>query len=323
MYRSVGKLLRSLTMVLRCGASSRAMFSAALSTLNRLMEVLSVATTSFGPAPTRRAILSPARWGSVEPAGAVPAADQALAPFLRHHFGHAGGRGSGQDAQRVAVEVDHAGGQVELMAQVAQGVLRVELAAVFEGFGVMAWVMGGFFSVARHGAVRQVRAARRARGWRRRSSASRAGRSVRSRPRAHRRAPGFPARAGRRRRITWWLSSVLLSAGSMLAVSMPTSSTPSAARRSTVSGAKAARSGSQRSTRHARVGPDQHARRQLCRWRGPGATTRPAARSRWRGSPGRGRGRASSPVRPRWRLAGRSGAARRRARRRGATASAC
>ena len=35
------------------------MFSAALSTLNRLTEVLSVATTSPAPAPIRRAILSP------------------------------------------------------------------------------------------------------------------------------------------------------------------------------------------------------------------------------------------------------------------------
>ena len=101
MYRSVGKLLRSLTRVLRCGASSRAMFSAALSTLNRLMEVLSVATTSSGPAPIRRAILSPSALGRVEPAGAVPAADQALAPFLRHHFGHARSRGPGQDAQEL------------------------------------------------------------------------------------------------------------------------------------------------------------------------------------------------------------------------------
>jgi hypothetical protein len=37
--------------------------------------------------------------------------------------------------------------------------------------------------------------------------------------------------------MRWWLSSVLLSAGSMLAVSMPMSFTPMAASRSTVAGA--------------------------------------------------------------------------------------
>jgi hypothetical protein len=71
--------------------------------------------------------------GCVEPARTVPAADQALAPFLRHHFGHAGGCGLGQDAERVAIEINHARGQVKLMAQVAQGVLCVELSTVFEG----------------------------------------------------------------------------------------------------------------------------------------------------------------------------------------------
>jgi hypothetical protein len=100
-------------------------------------------------------------------------------------------------------------------------------------------------------------------GRRRRSSASGAGRSVRSRPRARRRAPGSPARAGSRRRITWWLSSVLLSAGSMLAVSMPTS-THAAGR---PGARRCRRKGRQIRVpavhRHARVGAHQHARRQL------------------------------------------------------------
>ncbi len=65
MYKSVGKLLRSLTTVRRCGASCAAMESAALITLNRLIEVLSVATTSPGPAPISVAILSPSRAGMV------------------------------------------------------------------------------------------------------------------------------------------------------------------------------------------------------------------------------------------------------------------
>jgi hypothetical protein len=68
-----------------------------------------------------------------KPAGAVPRADQALAPFGRHGFGDAGGGRVGQRAQRIAVEVDHAFGQRELFAQFAQRVLRVEGAAVLQG----------------------------------------------------------------------------------------------------------------------------------------------------------------------------------------------
>jgi len=63
MYRSVGKLLRSLTTRLRAGLSSRAMLSAALSTLYRLMEVLSVHTTSSLPAPMKGASWLPRRCG--------------------------------------------------------------------------------------------------------------------------------------------------------------------------------------------------------------------------------------------------------------------
>ena len=64
MYRSVGKLLRSLRMIFRDGASAFTMVSAALSTLKRLTLVESAHTTSPGPAPTSRAILSPMRPGS-------------------------------------------------------------------------------------------------------------------------------------------------------------------------------------------------------------------------------------------------------------------
>ncbi|MDT4872373.1 hypothetical protein FQZ97_1075510 [compost metagenome] len=52
-------MLRSLTMRLRMGWSAAARCSAADKTLNRLTEVLSVATTVPGSAPIRRAILSP------------------------------------------------------------------------------------------------------------------------------------------------------------------------------------------------------------------------------------------------------------------------
>jgi hypothetical protein len=65
--------------------------SAALSTLNRLIEVLSVATTSPGPAPISVRDLVAQALRQFEPAGAVPGADQALAPFLLHGFGDAGG----------------------------------------------------------------------------------------------------------------------------------------------------------------------------------------------------------------------------------------
>jgi hypothetical protein len=75
-----GKLLRSLTMRLRAGLSSRAMFSAALSTLYRLMEVLSVHTTSFGPAPIRGELVAQAL-GQVKPARGVPGLDQVGAPI--------------------------------------------------------------------------------------------------------------------------------------------------------------------------------------------------------------------------------------------------
>ena len=65
-----------------------------------------------------------------EPAGAVPALDQVLPPLLRHHVRHARGHGAGQGAERVAVEVDHARRQIEQVAQRAQGVIGVALAAV-------------------------------------------------------------------------------------------------------------------------------------------------------------------------------------------------
>ncbi|MNT16616.1 hypothetical protein D3C72_1517280 [compost metagenome] len=65
-----------------------------------------------------------------EPAGGVPAADQAIAPFLGHHLGSARGGGARAGAERIAVEVDHALGQGELLAQGAQRVLLVELQTV-------------------------------------------------------------------------------------------------------------------------------------------------------------------------------------------------
>ena len=133
MYRSVGKLLRSLTMVL----ALRGVFAGHVQRGAQHLEQVdggAVRGHHFIRAGAHQAgDLVAGAPGCVEPARTVPAADQALAPFLRHHFGHARSRGPGQDAQRVAVEVNHSRWQVKLMAQVAQGVLRVELATVFEG----------------------------------------------------------------------------------------------------------------------------------------------------------------------------------------------
>ncbi len=69
------------------------------------------------------------------PAGAVPAADQALAPLLGDDLGHTRGGGARQRAQRVAVQVDQPFGQVELLAQRRQRVGAVERGAVFTGDG--------------------------------------------------------------------------------------------------------------------------------------------------------------------------------------------
>jgi hypothetical protein len=61
MYRSVGKLLDSLTITRRCGDLVACTRKAALSTLNRLIEVVSVTTTSPSPAPIKPAKRLPKR----------------------------------------------------------------------------------------------------------------------------------------------------------------------------------------------------------------------------------------------------------------------
>lgn len=68
-----------------------------------------------------------------EPAGRVPAADQAFAPFGADHLLRAGGRCARLRAERVAVEIDHAIGQRELVAQRGQRVVAVERERVFTG----------------------------------------------------------------------------------------------------------------------------------------------------------------------------------------------
>ena len=56
----------------------------------------------------------------VNPAGAVPASDQAFAPFAGDRLLHPRRGAARQRAQRIAVEVDHAFGQRELVAQRGQ-----------------------------------------------------------------------------------------------------------------------------------------------------------------------------------------------------------
>ena len=69
MYRSVGKLPRSETIVSRAGAAARCRRSAATSTLYRLTDVESAQMTSSAAAPISRAILPPTRRGaSIQPA---------------------------------------------------------------------------------------------------------------------------------------------------------------------------------------------------------------------------------------------------------------
>ena len=79
--------------------------------------------------------------GQVEPAGAVPTADQVAAPFAGNHVGHAGGGGAGHGTQRIAIQVDHALGQGEMFAQRAQRICGVKRLAVLQG-GHGSWFTG-------------------------------------------------------------------------------------------------------------------------------------------------------------------------------------
>ncbi|MNV41401.1 hypothetical protein D3C71_1330360 [compost metagenome] len=66
----------------------------------------------------------------IAPAGAVPAADQTIAPLLGNHRPGALKGRNRAGAQGVAVEVDHALGQGKLITQRGQGVLRIERQAI-------------------------------------------------------------------------------------------------------------------------------------------------------------------------------------------------
>ena len=71
----------------------------------------------------------------LKPAGLVPAADQAIAPFVGDDFLRAGERSFRAGAQRVAVEINHAVGQRKGVAQRGDPIGRVAFDAGVAGDG--------------------------------------------------------------------------------------------------------------------------------------------------------------------------------------------
>ena len=84
--------------------------------------------------------------GQVEPASAIPAADQVRAPFGRDDVLGTGQGRFRPGAQGIAVEINHALRQVELLAQGRQGVVEIARAAVMSrnhgGFHVETCING-------------------------------------------------------------------------------------------------------------------------------------------------------------------------------------
>ncbi len=71
--------------------------------------------------------------GQVEPAGRIPAADQVGAPFAGNDFLGAGEGGLGPGTERIAIEVDDAVGQIELLAQRGEGIRMIAGETVVTG----------------------------------------------------------------------------------------------------------------------------------------------------------------------------------------------
>ena len=63
--------------------------------------------------------------GHVEPAGGIPAPDQVVTPFLLDGAIEDARRGARHRAQRVAVEIDHAIGNSEAIAQASKRIAQV------------------------------------------------------------------------------------------------------------------------------------------------------------------------------------------------------
>ncbi len=133
MYRSVGKLLRSLTTTVRLGSAARCSASAADNTLNRLTLVESATTSSPGPTPTSGAILSPMRCGSAIQPAVFQLPIRPWPHSCATTWATRAAVAARQHAQRIAVQVDQALGDVELLAQRRQGVGGVRRQGVVTG----------------------------------------------------------------------------------------------------------------------------------------------------------------------------------------------
>jgi hypothetical protein len=96
---------------------------------------------AVGGADQRRQAVAEA-FGQVEPAGAVPAADQVMAPFAGDDVLGAGEGGFGAGAQGVAIQINHAGRQVELVAQGGERILRVAFQAVIASCHFVTFLQG-------------------------------------------------------------------------------------------------------------------------------------------------------------------------------------
>ncbi len=86
----------------------------------------------------------------IDPAGAVPAADQIAPPLVAQDLLHARRGGPGQRAERIAVQVDQARRQLELLAQRGQRIGGVERQRVVPGH------LGSSLSTARTGDAQAV-----------------------------------------------------------------------------------------------------------------------------------------------------------------------
>ena len=79
-----------------------------------------------GPGADQAADAIAHRFAEREPAGGVPASDQALGPFLARRLLELGKHRLGRGPQGIAVEIDDAGRQVEQFALGAQRIGMVE-----------------------------------------------------------------------------------------------------------------------------------------------------------------------------------------------------
>ena len=86
-----------------------------------------------GTRPDERRETRAERHRLVPPIRLHPAADQPVAPLELEGVAYAGGRPARQRPQRVAVEIDDTGGQVELVSEVAERIRRVPGGAVGAG----------------------------------------------------------------------------------------------------------------------------------------------------------------------------------------------